>query len=88
MAAHAIGGSAAARALKAHFARVTRSELSRLARKLRTLSAEERATAERVIADVVGALTAGPTRVLAAQPEPLIVNTVVHLFGLNPDDVA
>ena len=78
-----ISGIAVARALEEDFARVGRAEVVRLRRKLATLDAEQRAIVEGVVGHVVEALTADAVRLLAAQPEQHVVESVVHLFGLT-----
>ena len=81
-----ISGLAAARALEADFARVGRAEIVRLKRKLATLDAEQRGIVESVVGHVVGALAADVVRLLAAEPEQHVVDSVVHLFGLAGGD--
>ena len=81
-----VSGIGAARALEQHFARVGRAEVVRLRRKLATFDVNQRATVEAAVAQGVNALAAGPVRVLAAQPEQHVVDTLVHLFGLTGAD--
>lgn len=81
-----LSGVAAARMLQEDFARVGRAEIVRCRRKFATLDAQQHEIVEDVVGRVVEALAADAVRVLAVQPEPHVVDTVVHLFGLTHGD--
>jgi len=71
-------------ALQAHFEAVRRQEMDRLQRKLVGLSDAERACAETVIADVIGALARTPVERLDDEaPHPATLEAIVHLFALE-----
>lgn len=81
-----VNGIVAARMLQEGFARVGRTELVRLQKKLAMLDGEQRAIVEGVVAHVVAALAADAVRLLAAQPEQYVVDSAVHVFGLSGGD--
>lgn len=72
-------------ALQERFDAVCREELDRLRRKLVGLTDAERACAETVIADVIGALARTSVQRLADEnpPHPATIDAIVHLFGLE-----
>ena len=72
-------------ALQEHFDAVCREELDRLRRKLVGLSDDERACAETVIADVIGALARTSVQRLEddTPPHPAAIDAIVHLFALD-----
>lgn len=72
-------------ALQEHFDAVCREELDRLRRKLVGLSDTERACAETVIADVIGALARTSVQRLEEEnpPHPAAIDAIVHLFALE-----
>lgn len=78
-----LSGVLAAQMLQEDFARVGRAEVVRLRRKLAMLDAQQQAIVEGVVGQIVNALAADAVRVLAAQPEQHVVDSVVHLFRLS-----
>lgn len=72
-------------ALQEHFEAVCRGELDRLRRKLVGLSDAERACAETVVADVIGALARTSVERLddGNPPHPAAIDALVHLFALE-----
>jgi glutamyl-tRNA reductase len=80
-----MSGTVVGRALERRFEDVRRKELDRLSRKLAGLSPSDRALAEAVIADVVGALGRVPAAALACAQHNPTLEAVVHLFRLDLD---
>lgn len=70
-------------ALQERFDAVCREELDRLRRKLIGLSDDERACAEAVIADVIGALARPAERLVDDPPHPAAIDAIVRLFALD-----
>lgn len=71
------------RALEKHVQTLCESELRRLERKFRSLSASDRATAEAIVADVIAAVVVMPVRALAADCPRGTLETVARLFDLE-----
>lgn len=79
-----MSGAVVGRALERRFEEVRRSELERLDRKLAALTPDDRARAESIIADVIGALARVPAAALACAHHRPTLDAVVHLFALDP----
>jgi len=78
-----MSGGTLSHALERRVRTVCETELPRLARKLHPLSAEDRLTAEAIIADVIAALIVRPARALPADCPPATVEALVRLFDLD-----
>lgn len=76
-------------ALQERFDAVCREELDRLRRKLVGLSDDERACAETVIADVIGALARTSVQRFedGNPPQPATIDAIVQLFALESPHV-
>ncbi|MGC4084328.1 MAG: hypothetical protein QM736_20010 [Vicinamibacterales bacterium] len=70
-------------ALQERFDAVCREELDRLRRKLAGLSDDDRASAETVIAHVIGALAKPAERLIDDPPHPAAIDAIVQLFALD-----
>lgn len=70
----------AARALRERFESIRQTELVRLRKKVSTLNDDEQAEVDAITLDIVQAIAAGPARVLADEPSPELVRTVIDLF--------
>lgn len=70
-------------ALQERFDTVWCEELERVRRKLGGLSGDDRASAEMVIATVIGALARPAERLVEDPPHPGAIDAIVHLFALD-----
>jgi glutamyl-tRNA reductase len=78
-----MSGSAVAEALRTRFETIRQTELQRLAKKLRTLTPEERSGVEAITADVVRAIAGLPARALAEHAPARDVDALTRLFDLS-----
>ncbi len=77
-----MSGPGLSRALHDRFELIRRSEIERLSRKLRGLTADEREVVDAVTADIVRAIARMPERILAGDAPKPAVDALVQLFGL------
>jgi glutamyl-tRNA reductase len=77
-----MSGHGLSRALLDRFELIRRSEIERLSRKLRGLTADEREVVDAVTADIVRAIARMPERILAGDAPKPAVDALVQLFGL------
>jgi len=77
-----MSGLGLSRALHDRFELIRRSEIERLSRKLRGLTADEREVVDAVTADIVRAIARMPERLLAGDAPKPAVDALVQLFGL------
>lgn len=70
----------AARALHQQFENIRRAELSRLRKKVSSLSAEHQADVDAITARIVEAIAQQPARTLAVDRSPILVRALVDLF--------
>lgn len=78
-----MSGETASRLLQAHFARVGRSELVRLRKKLFSAGPTHRPEVERLSAEVVTAVAAQIGAALSRSGEARLVQAIVNLFGVT-----
>lgn len=75
-----MSGEMAARALHQHFDTIRRAELTRLRKKVASLSAEQQAEIETITAQVVDAIARQPAKRLAVDGSPVLVRALIDLF--------
>ena len=73
----------ASRALEDRFQAIRRSEMERLAGKLRGLSDDHRRLVEAITADLVQTIASVPARVLADEVPERAIDALVRLFALE-----
>lgn len=77
-----MSGRGVSRALHDRFETIRRSEIERLAKKLRGLTEEERRLVDAVTADIIHAIARVPEHALIGEAPQPAVDVVVRLFGL------
>ncbi|HZP49051.1 MAG TPA: hypothetical protein VFB07_10975 [Vicinamibacterales bacterium] len=78
-----MSGGVVSQALRDRFETIRQSEVERLEKKLRGLSADDRRIVEAVTAEVVRAIAGVPARALAGDVSEPALDAVVRLFGLD-----
>jgi glutamyl-tRNA reductase len=78
-----MSGAVVSRALRDRFESIRQSEVERLERKLRRLSADERQIVEAITAEVVAAIACAPAERLADEGSEPALDAVVRLFALD-----
>jgi len=71
------------RALSARFENIRQSELVRLEKKLRRLSADDRRSVDAITAEVIHAIARVPERNIDADTSPRALEALVRLFALG-----
>jgi hypothetical protein len=79
-----MSGSTVSRALRKRFDAITSAEITRLDKKLRGLTDDERQSVEAITAEVIAAIAGVPERALAVEPPQPALAALVHLFALDP----
>lgn len=77
-----MSGPRASHALRERFEAIQRAEISRLTKKLRSLTDDERRAVEAITADVIHAIACVPERALAGERSQPAAEALVRLFGL------
>ena len=83
-----MSGSMVSRALRARFETIRRSELARLEKKLRGLTADDRQSIEAITAEVIHAIARVPERTIDRDTPPHALEALIELFALGRDAVA
>ena len=78
-----MSGGVVSQALRDRFESIRQSEIERLEKKLRGLSADDRRIVESITAEVVQAIAGLPAQVLAEEVRKPALETVVRLFALE-----
>jgi glutamyl-tRNA reductase len=78
-----MSGPTAAEALRNRFETIRQNELQRLAKKLRSLTADDRRGIDAITADIVYAITGLPARALAENAHPRDIDALARLFDLE-----
>ena len=82
-----MSGSMVSRALRARFESIRESELARLEKKLRGLTAEDRRAVEAITAEVIHAIARVPQQSIEHDTPPHTLDALIELFGLGPEPV-